>query len=140
MVIPPDRRLEHRNYTRHAVIKKWINIIEQTLELSVGIDIESLASKSHHEQLVAIHQRMVKLNLMPRTSCASHLESTLRTLSTALRTSYVPAKKYTGNALLVLVDDPDLSPQDNLDNHTRTFNGWRAYAPRIRWTKSHRKS
>jgi thioesterase domain-containing protein len=108
---------------------KLVDVFEQVAERPLGIGPEEAASLDEAGRLGLLHERLVRLGLMPRRSNPGLLRGPFRTFATCLRTHYTPAGIYPDAVRLVLLADPACDEATNRRQFEETVRGWRRWAP-----------
>jgi thioesterase domain-containing protein len=115
-------------YSHVEVIMKWVEILEMTLERPLRIRSSDLESRNEAAQRELLHERLVRLEVLPRRSTADALRGLLNTFAAAMRTHYRPDAIYPGAVRLVLVNDAKLDANSN-QRQQGSIAGWQRYAP-----------
>lgn len=92
-----------RDYTRPEALMYLVGLQEQAAEVSLGVTLGDFEALRPDEQLRLLHQRMVRVGLIPARSSVDAVRGLVRSFETAVRTKYVPSTKFNGSAELVWV-------------------------------------
>lgn len=111
------------------VLLRWVELLELSVERSLGIDASTLQPLSAPERIRLVHRRMTEAGLLPMQSDPATMLGALRMFAACLRTRYVPAGTYDGALRVIHLQDPGVGASDNdqeaMDMHT----GWLRHAP-----------
>lgn len=129
--VPDEDERSILEYTLTDVLMKLIEIYEMSSKQSLEISRQDIDSLEESAQRRLLHDRLIRVGLMPKQSKPESLIGTLRTFGTALRTSYRPANVYTGNVRLVLAFDTDLDEQANIICNENGIVKWKKWAPNL---------
>jgi arthrofactin-type cyclic lipopeptide synthetase C len=108
---------------------KLVDVFEQVAERPLEIGPEEAASVDEAGRLGLLHERLVRLGLMPRRSDPELLRGPFRTFATCLRTPYTPAGIYPDALRLVLLADPACDEATNRRQFEEIVQGWKRWAP-----------
>jgi thioesterase domain-containing protein len=112
---------------------KLVEVFEQSAERSLDIGARE-AAMDEAGRLRVLHERLVRLGMMPARSTPDVLRGPLRTFGAALRASYRPSAPYAHPVRLVLVDDPRRDVEANAAAVAATVRAWTRWAPALAFT------
>ncbi|MDD5036105.1 MAG: amino acid adenylation domain-containing protein, partial [Methylococcaceae bacterium] len=118
-----------REYSDTEALMRLIILYEQVAGRSLEIDAEELESLESDAQLALLHERLVRVGLMPQASKAQALRGTLRHYASCLRAAYRPEAVYSGPVRLVLVGDERLAEEADRQRRETIVAGWKRWAP-----------
>jgi arthrofactin-type cyclic lipopeptide synthetase C len=127
--VPDDSEAVVREYGGGEAFLKLVEVLELTVERSLGIGPAEVASRDEAGWLKLLHGKMVGLGLLPARATPEVLAGPLRTFARCVRTTYRPLGVYPGRLRLVLVDDPRMDAAANRANFAEVERGWREWAP-----------
>ncbi|MFL5540880.1 MAG: alpha/beta fold hydrolase, partial [Longimicrobiaceae bacterium] len=127
--VPDDSEAVVREYGGGEAFLKLVEVLELTVERSLGIGPAEVASRDEAGWLKLLHGKMVGLGLLPARATPDVLAGPLRTFARCVRTTYRPLGVYPGRLRLVLVDDPRMDAAANRANFAEVERGWREWAP-----------
>jgi arthrofactin-type cyclic lipopeptide synthetase C len=116
-------------YDAREAFLKLVEVFELAAERSLEIRPEEIDSPDEDARLGLLHERLVRLGVLPRRSGSDVLRGPFRTFSTSLRATYRPAGGYSGKLRLVLVSDPRYDVGANQSKFAETVRGWGCWAP-----------
>jgi amino acid adenylation domain-containing protein len=129
--VPDEIDSTIREYSTIDILMKLVEIYQQSANMSMNIHPSAFDGLDSDEQQRLLHQHLVNIGLIPKSSKPEILEGTLRTFSVALRTHYSPTTVYSGKVNLVLALDQTLDKQKNLERNEEIVEKWRKYASNI---------
>jgi arthrofactin-type cyclic lipopeptide synthetase C len=127
--VPDDSEAVAREFGGGEAFLKLVEVLELTVERSLGIGPAEVASRDEAGWLKLLHGKMVGLGLLPARATPDVLTGPFRTFARCLRTTYRPLGVYPGRLRLVLVDDPRLDAAANRAYFAEVERGWRKWAP-----------
>jgi len=128
--VPDDARLR-REYTPTETILKLVELFEDLVEHSLEIGPGDLDSCNEAAQLKLLHERLVRVRLVPRKSRPEVLRGPLRTFSACTRSRYTPDSAYMGFGHLIMLDNPKLTTKANCREQQNRIEGWKRWAPNL---------
>ncbi len=129
--VPDADRVKLREYNRAETLIQMAHLFELAAERPLGLLLADIETLSAQQQLELLHERLVRVQLMPPRSRPDTLRGPVRLFEMGLRMSYQPQSTFFGKTRLVLVSDTEL---DNAANETKFMNsieGWRRFAPNL---------
>jgi arthrofactin-type cyclic lipopeptide synthetase C len=129
--VPHDSEAVVRERGGGEAFLELVEVLELTVERSLGIGPAEVASRDEAGWLKLLHGKMVALGLLPARATPEVLIGPFRTFARCLRTAYRPSGVYPGRLRLVLVDDPRKDAAANRANFAEVERGWRAWAPAL---------
>ncbi|HYH80463.1 MAG TPA: amino acid adenylation domain-containing protein, partial [Longimicrobium sp.] len=127
--VPDDSEAVIREYGGREAFLKLVEVLELTVERSLGIGPAEVASRDEAGWLKLLHGKMVGLGLLGARTTPEVLADPFRTFARCLRTTYRPSGVYPGRLRLVLVDDPAKDEAANRAHFAEVERGWREWAP-----------
>jgi arthrofactin-type cyclic lipopeptide synthetase C len=127
--VPDDSEDVVREFGGGEAFLKLVEVLELTVERSLGIGPAEVASRNEAGWLQLLHGKMVGLSLLPPRATPDVLAGPFRTFARCLRTAYRPLGVYPGRLRLVLVDDPARDEAANRAQFAEVERGWRKWAP-----------
>ena len=129
--VPGEDKTARREYNRPEALIEMAHLFELASQRSLNVSLSDLEALSPNEQLELLHQRLVKVQLLPPRSRPDALLGPIRVFEAGLRTSYQPGSLYLGRVCLVLVPDMELDDAANEKKFIDSINGWRRFAPNL---------
>jgi thioesterase domain-containing protein len=129
--VPDQDEAEPREYNRTEALMEMVRLFEHAAECPLGIVLSDLEALDADGQVELLHERLIKVRLMPARSRADVLLGPVRAFETGLRTHYQPRGVYPEPLRLVLVSDSSLDYQANQGKFLASVNGWRRFAPNL---------
>ncbi len=108
------------------VLRKWVEIIDLTLERPLGVDLAELERLPAAGQLALLHEKLAPFGLVPRKASPDVLRGPIQAFAAAMRAPYWPGGRHSGVLRLAQADDP----HDRSGRETRG-QGWSRWADRI---------
>jgi amino acid adenylation domain-containing protein len=127
--VPDDSEDIVREYGAGEAFLKLVEVLELTVERSLGIGPADVASRDEAGWLKLLHGKMVAFGLLGARATPDVLTGPFRAFARCLRTTYRPLGVYPARLRLVLVDDPKLDEAANRANFAAVERGWRKWAP-----------
>jgi amino acid adenylation domain-containing protein len=127
--VPDEDGALIREYGHGEAMLQLVAAFEQVAERSLGIGPRELYALDWSGQMELLHERLVRLGLMPRRSDAGLLKSSFWNFAACLRTTYRPSGSYADPLHLMLVRDPALGAQEDQERLDGAVRGWRRWAP-----------
>ncbi|HEY6393754.1 MAG TPA: alpha/beta fold hydrolase, partial [Bryobacteraceae bacterium] len=127
----PDGDGPIREYSANDIVMAWVAIFETILGRPLLSGVQEIESLSQAAQRSLVHQRLVGAGFLPRQSQPDGIAGKLRTFAAALRARYCPREAFSGNVRLVLVDDPDLTPEAGRERQERIVRSWKRWLPNL---------
>jgi len=117
-----------REYTSTQVFMELVKMFEQLAGSSLEISSSDIELREGRARLNLLHERLVRVGIMPRRSNAEVLRGPVLTFAACLRTHYQPRAVYPGLLRIVLVDDSHLDEEANRRRYEQNIAGWRQWA------------
>ncbi|MDD5036538.1 MAG: alpha/beta fold hydrolase, partial [Methylococcaceae bacterium] len=128
---PDEDEAVVREYSDTEALMRLVTLYEQVAGRSLEIDAGELESLESEAQRAILHERLVRVGLMPPASKAQALHGTLRHYAGCVRTSYRPEAIYSGPVRLVLVRDDRLAEEADRQRRETIVAGWKRWAPEL---------
>ena len=109
----------------------FVDVFEQAAERPLGIGPGEIGALGETGRLKLLHERLVRLGLLPRRSHSDVMSGPFRTFSACLRATYSPAGIYPDPLRLVLVSDSRYDSDGNCTRFEEAAEGWRRWAPNL---------
>lgn len=120
-----------REYTRPEALMLLVENLEQAADRSMDLSQQDIERSSCEQQLALLHQKMVAVGLLRRTSQVGQISGMVRSFESAVRTRYGPSGPFQGVTRLVLACKKNQTPAQALTHQTKTIEGWRTLAPQL---------
>ena len=117
-----------REYTSTQVFMELVKMFEQLAGSSLEISSSDIELREGRARLNLLHERLVRVGIMPRCSNAEVLRGPVLTFAACLRTHYQPRAVYPGLLRIVLVDDSHLDEEANRRRYEQNIAGWQRWA------------
>lgn len=132
---PPDKTGENLVYTRAEALMELVRIYEQAVERSLDVRLSDFESRDPEGQLALLHERMVRVGLLPRTSKPRVLLGPVRNFESALHTQYQPRGRFNGSIKLLLVPRVDEEEHAACCRFEAEVAAWRRFAPHLQFRR-----
>ncbi|MGH7620694.1 MAG: alpha/beta fold hydrolase, partial [Gemmatimonadaceae bacterium] len=130
---PDDPSIRIHEYGNTSVFLSLVAALELSAEKSLEISADDAARLKHPEQIVLLHERLVRVGLVSARSDPAMLLGPYHAYAACRRAAYTPRTAYDGLVRLVLVDDPTADAAENARRHAETVAAWRRWAPRVEY-------
>jgi len=105
--VPPGSGKNPSNYDESTILYRWIQNIEKAAGASTGLDISDLNRLPDHTRRRRIAAALADLKILPARTDPDALIGPLRVYAANIRTEFVPARIYSGEALLLIAEESD---------------------------------
>jgi amino acid adenylation domain-containing protein len=133
--VPDEDGARISEYDDAEAFLELVHAFELTAERSLEIGPGEIGPLDEAGRLRLLHERLVRLGLMPRRSSHEVLRGSFRSFATCLRTTYTPAGSYPDPLRLVLVSDAGCDEDANQRRFAEAVRGWRRWAPALVFTQ-----
>ena len=129
---PSDHGVKQRQFSRIDTIMELIDILEQASGQSFCLEAIELESLNEDEQLKCLLQRMIAIELMPKSSKLLTIRGILRVFAANLNTIYMPAIPFSGDVVLVRAEEKSVSINNELGLGSADLTAaWLTHAPNL---------
>jgi syringomycin synthetase protein SyrE len=131
----PGKTDERFEYTRPEALMELVELYELAVERPLDVRLSDLEAREPEEQLAYLHERMVRVGLLPKSSRPGVLLGPVRNFESALRTRYQPGGIFNGSVKLLLVPSVGEEECEASCRFERDLAGWKRFAPHIQFRR-----